>query len=144
MLLNINVKNKIAESIEDFIVCGNSDYVIEFSFDSEWESYDVKTARFIWNGQREERVFNGNQVEVPIIRNATVLAVGVYAGNLHTTTPSLIRCKKSILCEDGLPADPDPDVYAQLLEEIAQLKAAQTGTLVLRDWEESDVEGGEE
>lgn len=115
-ILKINVNNKIAESINDCIVCGNSDYIIEFAFDEEWQAYNVKTARFIYNNTAVDVVFEGNRVAVPVIKNATVVAVGAFAGDLHTTTPALISCSKSILCEKGLPPDPTPEVYAQIME----------------------------
>lgn len=116
--LNISIKNRIAKSINDVIVCGNSGYVINFTFDDEWESYNVKTARFIYNGNAVDVVFSGNSCPVPVISNATTLAVGVFVGDLRTTTPALIACKKSILCEDGLPPDPPPEVYKQIMDML--------------------------
>lgn len=116
--LHISVVDKIATYCQrdGTIVCGNSDYVIEFTFDSEWDNHPTKTARFISGGAYVDVVFEGNTVAVPIQRDVLALAVGVYSGNLVTTTPALISCQKSILCEDGLPADPAPDVYAQIIE----------------------------
>lgn len=115
-IININVIDKIAISPDAVIVCGNDDYYIEFTFDEEWQNENIKTARFIYNGIAEDVVFEGNSVNVPRLSNATTLAVGVFAGDLHTTTPALIGCKKSILCEDGLPPDPTPEVYAQIID----------------------------
>lgn len=114
----IEVKNKIAKSPVERIVCGNSDFEIKFAFDEEWAAHNVKTARFAYNGTFEDIVFNGDVCGVPIIRNANVCMVGVFAGDLRTTTPALVACDKSILCADGVPADPQPDVYQQLLELI--------------------------
>ncbi len=103
------------------IVCGNSDYVIEFTFDNEWEESDVKTARFSYNGAYQDVVFTGNAVEVPILKNITSVDVGVFAGNLSTTTPATIPCEKSILCDDGMPETPSDDVYAQIIEKINEM-----------------------
>lgn len=118
--ININVKNKIARSMDEVIVCGNSDYVVNFHFDEEWNDAYVKTARFIYNNTSVDVVFEGKTVAVPVITNATMVAVGVFAGDLRTTTPALITCNKSILCEKGLPPDPTPDVYAQIIELLNQ------------------------
>lgn len=115
-ILKIPVIDKIAQSINECIICGNSDYIIEFAFDEEWEAENVKTARFIFNGAAIDVVFEGSSVAVPVISNTTTLAVGVYAGDLRTTTPALINCKKSILCADGTPPDPTPEVYAQIID----------------------------
>lgn len=115
-VINIMVRRKKASDPVARIVCGNSGYKISFDFDAEWDAYEVKTARFIWNGKRADVVFSGNVCSVPIITNAYMCAVGVYAGDLCTTTPAKIGCDKSILCSGGLPDDPAPDVYAQIME----------------------------
>lgn len=119
--IEIEVKNKVAKSPAAHIVCGNSDYEIKFLFDAEWSAHNVKTARFAYNGTHEDIVFNGNTCRVPVIRNATVCEVGVYAGNLSTTTPALVTCDRSILCRDGVPADPQPDVYQQFMEQFDKI-----------------------
>lgn len=114
--IHIMVRQRRAESPVSHIVCGNKDYTVRFDFDAEWDAYDMKTARFAWNGQQEDVVFTGDTCAVPQINNAQVCAVGVFAGDLCTTTPALVHCDKSILCMGGAPADPSPDVYAQLME----------------------------
>lgn len=101
--LHVIVNNKIATylSRDGSIVCGNSDYRIVFSFDSEWESYEKKVARFIWNDEPMDIVFTGNVVSVPVLSNTERLAVGVYAGDLSTTTPAEIPCLLSVRCKHG-------------------------------------------
>lgn len=99
--LNIAVANKVASYCQrdGFIVCGNSDYQITFTFDSEWNSHDKKTARFKWNGgYRDIAIKDDNTVDVPIIENTTEIEIGVYVEDLSTTTPALIPCTRSILC----------------------------------------------
>lgn len=118
MEIAIAVRNKVATSPRETIVCGNSDYTLHFDFDDEWSAYETKTARFIYNGTFVDVVFAGDVCAVPVIKNASVCEVGVFAGDLKTTTPALISCNRSILCKDGLPADPAPDVYAQIMEKL--------------------------
>ena len=120
--LHIVVNNKIAtyQKRDGEIVCGNNDYQIVFTFDDEWNAHATKTARFIWNGSYTDVVFTGTVCPVPIISNAKVCEVGVYAGNLATTTPAEIRCVKSILCSNGVPAPPPDDVYAQIMALLAE------------------------
>lgn len=96
-IINIRVQNKIARSPVGHIVCGNTDYQILFDFDAEWDAYENKTARFVWNGHIEDVEFSGNACKVPAILGATSCAVGVYAGDLNTTTPALVVCRESIL-----------------------------------------------
>lgn len=98
--LHVIVANKIATYSQrgGDIVCGNSDYQIEFTFDDEWGAYSQKTARFIWNGKSKDVVFTGTLCPVPILANTDRLEVGVFVENLSTTTSAVIACKKSIRC----------------------------------------------
>ena len=114
--ISITVKNKVARADKVIIVCDNSDYTAVFDFDDEWSAYDTKTARFVYCGTYTDVVITGNECPIPKIQDARSLYVGVYAGDLHTTTPAYISCVPSILCGNGIPADPTPDVYAQIME----------------------------
>ena len=110
--LHISVVDKIAtyHKRDGDIVCGNSNYELKFNFDSEWDAHVTKTARIIINGEYKDILFNGDTCPLPIIRNAIRIEVGVYAGDLKTTTPAVISCKHSILCGSTIPSpDVDPD-----------------------------------
>lgn len=121
-IIKVSVKNKIAKAPDDALyICGNSDFVLAFDFDDEWDDYPHKTARFIYNGTFTDVVFSGSQCGIPIIANTHNIKVGVYAGNLSTTTPALISASKSILCDNPPPADPLPDVYNQLMAKLNEL-----------------------
>lgn len=109
--LHIAISDKIAtyQKRDGDIVCGNSDYQIKFAFDSEWDAYSEKVARFIWGGLPPVDVpFTGDTCVVPVIENTTSLKIGVYAGDkvgvdtweLNTSTPAIIGCLASILCGD--------------------------------------------
>lgn len=100
------------------IVCGNEDYEVEFTFDETWDNHPVKTARFISNGKTTDVVFEGTTVAVPKIRNTTQISIGVYSGETSTTTAAVIRCLPSVLCPGGVPEEPTPDVYGQLIDLI--------------------------
>lgn len=114
--IQINIKNKVARADRAIIVCDNSDYTAVFDFDDEWSAYETKTARFVYGGRYTDVVFSGNECPIPEIHDTRSLTIGVYAGDLHTTTPAYISCVPSILCGNGIPADPTPDVYAQIME----------------------------
>lgn len=110
--IDISIREKIATKTDDVgYVCGNSDYMIRFDFDAEWEAHRYRTARFIFNGKFIEMVFEGNECPVPIIENTYCFEVGVYAGDLHTTTPAYVPCKKSILCGGAIPDTVRPEAY---------------------------------
>lgn len=120
-ILNMTIRRKKISSPQTHLVCGNTDYQIAFNFDSEWSEYDTKTARFYHNGAYTDVVFTGYLCDVPKITNADFLEVGVFAGDLRTTTPGRIECDRSILCRGGSPAAPETDVYAQIMELLNSL-----------------------
>ena len=101
MLLHIDVVNKVAtyQKRDGCIVCGNSGYQIDFNFDSEWTDASDRWAIFIWNGHSEEAQIEEGVCDVPVIRNADKVTVGVYSKSAGmATTGTEIPCKKSILC----------------------------------------------
>lgn len=126
MDINITVRNKIAKLAKPIVaVCGNSDYVVKFDFDSEWDAFENKTARFKYNGEYTDIIFTGNECSMPVIKNAYRVEIGVYAGDLHTTTPAFLIMKKSITSNDGTPTAPAPDVYDQLMQRMNELEAPE-------------------
>ena len=119
--INIKIRNKVAKGEYAVIVCDNSDYTAVFDFDAEWDEYTTKTARFVYGGRYTDVVFSGNECPVPVIQDTRAVTVGVFAGDLHTTTPAYFMCLPSILCGGGVPADPTPDVYAQIMELLSNI-----------------------
>ena len=119
----VTVQNKRATPDGSVIVCGNSDYTITFAFDDEWTDYGVKTARFVYraggNAEHIDVVFDGDTVQVPVLRQTRYVLVGVFAGNLHTTTPARIPCALSVCDYSGGRAEAPPDeVYDKIMEEV--------------------------
>ena len=122
--ISIIVSDKIAHAPDaPVIVCGNSDYILNFTLDSEWDSYDTKTARFEYAADGELKyqdvVFSGLSVSAPIITGAAFVEIGLYAGDLHTTTPARVPCMRSIVCYSRIHDDPPKDVYNQLMELLS-------------------------
>lgn len=105
--INITVAEKIATNTtpSEIIVCGNSGYTVTFSFDSEWSSEATRTARFVFNKQGRtyfhDVKFTGKTASVPVLSGIDSVLVGVYAGDLITTTPAKVLCDRSILCADS-------------------------------------------
>ena len=105
--IKITVAGKIATNItpDVVIVCGNSDYTVTFDLDAEWAAEVDRTARFTYikdgRTRYKEKSFQGNTVAVPKLSGVRQVAVGLYAGDLHTTTAAAIWCKPSILCGDA-------------------------------------------
>lgn len=123
--LHVTVTNKTAaySRRDGRIVCRNKDYQIQFTFDEEWAGIDEKTARFIWGGKYYDVEFTGDTCPVPEIYGTTVLKVGVYAGDLQTTTDAVIECTPSILCKSGVP---HPESVAPDINEAKEAAATAT------------------
>lgn len=118
--IEIQVKEKIAKNMSPEIVyvCGNSDYTVKFAFDEDWVE-EAKTARFSYdNGLYLDVPFNGDECAFPKIISANFVNVGVYAGDLRTSTDAYVSARKGTLSKNGVPAAPANDVYAQIMELI--------------------------
>lgn len=144
--LNVIVKGKIAQGVKgQYAVCENSDYVVKFDFDDEWSAEKYKTARFIWNDKYEDVVFEGNECNMPIISDTYNVKVGVFAGDLQTTTPAIIITKKSILCGSATAEKPSEDVYSQimaLLNDLKELSDEELAAAIEKYFAENPVSGG--
>lgn len=106
-------------------VCGNTDYLIRFTLDAEWDAHENKTARFVTEDGYTDVLFVGTECPMPMLSGVRWVEVGVYAGDLQTSTPAYLPVDRSILCGDA-PVHPDPpeDLYNQLLERMNALEMA--------------------
>lgn len=148
--IKINVVGKVATADGNpFIVCGNSDYTILFNFDAAWDGQNIKTARFSYEQDGEEVyqevVFEGNSCQAPVIKNAKRVDIGVYAGDILSTTRCRINCKASILCGEEIEhEEPPEDVYNTIMETVNQMyerilakkDVLKAGSAYTASWEE--------
>jgi hypothetical protein len=131
----IEILDKIATCLtKKPLVCGNSNYVVDFVFDEEWDEHDIKTAVFKVNGDCIKKVFSGNECKIPVMQNTLVATIGVFAGTiddgtLSTSTPALVKCKPCATDGDSAPPPPQDDVYNQIVdlcnEAVATAKRAE-------------------
>ena len=103
--LNIIVRNKIATTIDPAtVVNGNNDYTVVFDFDSEWDSLSSKTAMFVY-GREEQKyktvTFTGNSCVMPALYNTGYVLIGVFAGDIKTTTAAYVKCIPCIRDNDS-------------------------------------------
>ena len=131
-ILHVVVNNKIATytARDGHIVCGNSDYSLKFTFDSEWSKHTTKTARFVYNGKYIDQEFTGNECVVPVITGADRVEVGVFAGSLTTTTPASIPCERSILCLTSEVQNEQVPIYKDEVELSASQAMAAANDLL--------------
>ena len=131
--LNITVCGRIAEISRDAeIVCGNSDYIAVFDFDAEWDAYPVKTMRIVRKDMDSEKylctdvLFEGSRAVIPPVYRTAQILLGVYAGDIRTSTPVRIPCCSAGTMRQDIHPQPDADVYAQLLALMNRLQTEQT------------------
>ena len=99
-------------------ITGDGEYRVVFDLEKEWEAHPLRTARFQTEGSYVDVVFRGNQCRVPVFTYARTLEVGIFAGNLRTTTPARIFLREGIRSAWGSPEAPAPNVYDQLMEAL--------------------------
>lgn len=120
--INLSVKDKRADGT-GVIVCGNSDYTVSWELDDEWSPYEDKTMRVTQaDGTYMDVLFQGTEATIPVLTVPGWVSIGLYAGNLHTTTPANCIAVEAITTAARAPADPPPDVYNQLMERLAELE----------------------
>ena len=129
--INITVAHKVAVPDTQSIVCDNSDYMVHWTLDEDWSSYDTKTMRTIYmDGTYTDRVFSGGTIELPVCTVPGVVQIGLFAGDIRASRMAIMRALPSVRSAAGAPADPIPDVYDQLMERMAQLETP--------DWAQND------
>lgn len=121
-VVEITIANRIASAPAGIeLVCNNPTDTIQFKFDDEWASYDLKTARFSWANSFIDVVFSGNTVQVPELMNTLYVFVGVYSDGI-ASTPVKLQCKRSILClgdnEHLPPEHTNWDEFRETLEAL--------------------------
>ena len=120
--IKFEVRDRVIKRIGNFenTVGDNSDYCAEFTFDSEWDGH-IKTARFIKDGNYAEKILQNDKCLIPVeVLKHGNLKVGVFSADM-TSTQCEVYVKPSIKESLGSPAEPTPDVYAQIIKMIEDI-----------------------
>ena len=127
--IHITVRDRIAQADGDpEIVCGNSDYTAVFDFDAEWVAYSQKTLRTVWRDTatgklgRDDVLFDGNSAVLPPVWRTNQVLIGVYAGDIRTTTAARVPCIGCITDTAPHHDDPDDALYRQLIAYLEQIE----------------------
>lgn len=129
--INVTVRNRIATAQRwQCIICGNSDYIVDFDLDDEWNDMPNKVAVFVTNTRgniRHERVlFDGSTCGIPVLRGVNMVDIGIEAGDIRTTTPAHVKCEACITDRAGMPQEPENNVYGQILAMTTDIAQAVT------------------
>ena len=128
----IQIAGKVALCPKRYLISSNSDYVLQFTFDSEWDAAPVKTARVLFDDQCVDLAFSGNSVALPKIPACKSLCVGVFSDSLATTAAEL-GCIVSVADSDATVLDPLEDAqYTQLLAILNAMANKQLSALALQ------------
>lgn len=131
----------MVEDVE--LVCGNSDYRVIFEFDEDWAKYNAKTALFVFGDTTVEVPFFGNVIEpedAVAIERATKCYVGVYTGDLITTTKAEIKCLPSIRDIAKKASPPKEDVYLRLIKLLNDIKLGGSAIIEVDELPQYDDE----
>ena len=119
MIVKIKVRSRNAAVVENGIITAyNTGDTIEFDFDEEWQPESVtatRTARFSYKGIELDIPFNGNVCPLPGFSKPGNVYVGVYWGDVKSTTRARLIYAPSILSASGMPEDPTADTYARII-----------------------------
>ena len=116
----VTVKNKMAVGDGSVIVCNNSDYVVRFALDSEWDALALRTMRIVYDSYSHTDIaFSGDTVALPAIIDRTSIGIGLYSGDIHTSTCAMFDCERSVMGNNShAVAPPSSDVYNEIVEMI--------------------------
>lgn len=120
--MKFEIKDRVIKRIDNCnnTVGDNSDYEAEFLFDIEWDGH-IKTARFIKDGNYAEKILQNDKCLIPVeVLKHGNLKVGVFSADM-TSTQCEVYVKPSIKESLGSPAEPTPDVYAQIIKMIEDI-----------------------
>ena len=129
--IEIKVRNRIAEAVgSPEIICGNSECNAIFDLDTEWDAQEIKTMRVAWtdtfSGQPRhiDVPFFMGFAPIPAIADAYEVQIGVYTGNVMTSTPARIPCVRCITDGGTYHEDPEPETYTALLQLLHDITMA--------------------
>lgn len=122
--INIIIRNKLAECTTRLgVVRGNSNYLVNFELDEEWDGYEYKTAVFTYRREGMDYVqripFTGSTCPLPTMYwDTAMFYVGLTAGNVITSTPARVYCEDCITDMYPVTDEPPADAYSMIMEHI--------------------------
>ena len=126
--IKIKIDGRIAE-IESApeVVTDNAEYEVEFAVDERdgWNPTVPMTALFVRRDARYTAVVMdaGETIcTMPPQTGSNVVYIGLTQEEMRTTTPARLPVRRSVRTMTDFPPLPDKDVYAQILDNFAELR----------------------
>lgn len=102
-----------------FLIGGNTDQTITFSFDKEWDDYPNKTVLFVYSQEGltkyKSKKFTGKSVKAPLLTNLNNVKIGVVAGEIMASTSVTVQSKTSVLDDAKINPEDIDDGYADFI-----------------------------
>lgn len=123
------------------VVCGNSNYYLNFKFGEAFSACANKTAVFVIEGKKILQNFEGNVCRVPVLPNCTGFLVAVYsaadAEEQLSTTFLKVRAEPSVLGGDFSEFDDQMKKYVSTI--VGAVNSLENGSLVCKKAKEAEV-----
>lgn len=102
-----------------FLIGGNTDQTITFSFDEEWKAYPNKTVLFVYSQEGltkyKSKKFTGKTVKAPLLTNINNVKIGVVAGEIMASTSVTVQSKTSVLDDAKINPEDIDDGYVDFV-----------------------------
>lgn len=125
--IKIKVRDRVPEIVgSNEVIAYNSDYLVKFDFDKEWDAYDHKMVYFTDEcGNYKQAITTDDVCTLPVLmNNRRRIFIGVQAGNLRTTAVCYVNVVDSIGDYIKEPTDvPSKEVLLQVLEILNTLSS---------------------
>lgn len=116
------INRRITVPDAPMIVCGNSDYILNVDFDSEWDGVENISAqfRYLRDGLpvTEYVPLTNGACSIPAICGACAVEIGISGGNIRTAAPAVVACMPCCTDLRGTEKTPVLDVYNEIMEII--------------------------
>lgn len=120
------------------IVCGNTNYVLEFVFSEEWQSFSKKIAVFVVDGVKKTVGFEGNSCEVPAMPNSNYCLFYLLAGDDNGNSRISTSVKLNLIPSSDGAIESDFEGFKNYLSlALEKLKQFEQGNYVAKRAEES-------
>lgn len=142
LIIHEENNNLIIKESYSPLVCGNTNYKLEFVFSEDWSSLTNKIAIFIVDGKKTAVEFEGTIVSVPAMPNANtcqVLLMSSESENTRLVTSVLTISLMSTILLEKIPEFSPLSNYVE--EMLTKIKALQNGTLQIESSKHAETAG---
>lgn len=139
-IINITEENNILtfDSTPLDIVCGNTNYLVRFSFSEEWQGFERKLAVFVVDGVKTTVEFEENECLIPALPNSNCCLVYLLAGDENGNSRVSTALRLRLIPSNDGAIESDFEGFKNYLSlALEKLKQFEQGNYVAKTAEES-------